>query len=94
MTDEDPTGWPAGAIAGSPRRGCDGDLDKIMSGGAVPSQWLQAHLDSLRWLAIACTVVYFCHFLIPVGVGTRTARLPMLRRERGGGRGPGSRRLA
>ena len=44
-------------------------LDKLMSGGVVPGQWLQAHLGSLRWLAIACTVVYFCHFLIPVGVG-------------------------
>jgi membrane-associated phospholipid phosphatase len=44
-------------------------LDKLMSGGVVPSQWLQAHLGSLRWLAVACTVVYFCHFLIPAGVG-------------------------
>jgi PAP2 superfamily len=44
-------------------------LDKVMFGGVVPSQWLQAHLGSLRWLAIACTVVYFCHFVIPVGVG-------------------------
>jgi hypothetical protein len=44
-------------------------LDKAMSGGMVSSQWLQAHLGSLRWLAIACTVVYFCHFLIPVGAG-------------------------
>lgn len=43
-------------------------LDKVMF-GVVPSQWLQAHLGSLRWLAIACTVVYFCHFVIPVGAG-------------------------
>src|SRR6266487_1150415 len=44
-------------------------VDKVMSGGVVPSQWLQAHLGSPRWLAIGCTVVYFCHFVIPVGVG-------------------------
>ena len=44
-------------------------LDKVMSGGVVPSQWLRAHLGSLRWLAVACTVVYFCHFVIPIGVG-------------------------
>ena len=44
-------------------------LDKVMAAGVVPSQWLQAHLGSLRWLAVACTVVYFCHFVIPVGVG-------------------------
>ena len=45
-------------------------LDKVVSGGVVPSQWLQAHLGSLRWLAIGVhAVVYFCHFVIPVGVG-------------------------
>ena len=44
-------------------------LDKAMFGGTDPSQWLQAHLGSLRWLAIACTIVYFGHFLIPIAVG-------------------------
>jgi membrane-associated phospholipid phosphatase len=44
-------------------------LDKAMFGGVEPSHWLQAQLGSLRWLAVACTVVYFCHFVIPVGVG-------------------------
>src|ERR1700728_2615333 len=43
--------------------------DKAMFGGTDPSQWLQAHLGSLHWLAVACTVVYFCHFVIPVAVG-------------------------
>jgi membrane-associated phospholipid phosphatase len=43
--------------------------DEFMFGGADPSEWLQAHLGSLRWLAIACTVVYFCHFIVPVAVG-------------------------
>jgi membrane-associated phospholipid phosphatase len=43
--------------------------DKAMFGGTDPSQWLQAHLGSLHWLAVACTVVYFCHFLIPIAVG-------------------------
>ena len=44
-------------------------LDKVMFGGTDPSQWLQAHLGSLHWLAIACTVVYFGHFLIPFAAG-------------------------
>jgi membrane-associated phospholipid phosphatase len=43
--------------------------DKALFGGTDPSQWLQAHLGSLHWLAIACTVVYFCHFIIPIAVG-------------------------
>ena len=43
--------------------------DKAIFGGTDPSQWLQAHLGSLHWLAVACTVVYFCHFLIPIAVG-------------------------
>ncbi len=43
--------------------------DEFMFGGTDPSRWLQAHLGSLRWLAIACTVVYFCHFVIPIAVG-------------------------
>jgi membrane-associated phospholipid phosphatase len=44
-------------------------IDKALFGGTDPSQWLQAHLGSLHWLAIACTVVYFCHFVIPIAVG-------------------------
>jgi membrane-associated phospholipid phosphatase len=44
-------------------------LDRALFGGTDPSQWLQAHLGTLHWLAVACTVVYFCHFLIPITVG-------------------------
>jgi len=44
-------------------------VDRALTGGTDPSQWLQAQLGTVRWLAIACTVVYFCHFLIPVAVG-------------------------
>lgn len=44
-------------------------VDRLLFGGTDPSQWLQEHLGSLRWLAIACTVVYFCHFVIPITVG-------------------------
>jgi membrane-associated phospholipid phosphatase len=44
-------------------------VDRALFGGTDPTQWLQAHLGSLRWLAIACTVVYFCHFIIPIAVG-------------------------
>jgi len=44
-------------------------IDKALFGGTDPSQWVQAHLGSLHWLAVACTVVYFCHFIIPITVG-------------------------
>jgi hypothetical protein len=37
--------------------------------GRSPNQVLQEHLGDLRWLAIACTIVYFCHFLYPLLVG-------------------------
>jgi len=43
--------------------------DKALFWGTDPSQWVQAHLGSLHWLAVACTVVYFGHFLIPIAVG-------------------------
>jgi len=43
--------------------------DTVMFGGTDPSRWLQEHLGSARWLAIACTVVYFCHFVIPIAAG-------------------------
>jgi membrane-associated phospholipid phosphatase len=43
--------------------------DEAMFGGTDPSRWLQAHLGSLHWLAVACTAVYFCHFLLPIAVG-------------------------
>ncbi len=43
--------------------------DRDLFGGTDPSQWIQAHLGSLHWLAVACTVVYFCHFIIPITVG-------------------------
>jgi membrane-associated phospholipid phosphatase len=44
-------------------------IDKAIFGGTDPTQFLQAHLGSLRWLAIACTIVYFGHFLIPIAAG-------------------------
>jgi len=44
-------------------------IDRALFGGTDPSQWLQAHLGKLHWLAIACTVVYFGHFIIPIAVG-------------------------
>ena len=44
-------------------------LDRVLFGGTDPSQWLQARLGSLHWLAVVCTVVYFCHFVIPITVG-------------------------
>jgi membrane-associated phospholipid phosphatase len=44
-------------------------IDKTLFGGTDPSQWVQAHLGSLHWLAVACTAVYFCHFVVPIAVG-------------------------
>jgi membrane-associated phospholipid phosphatase len=44
-------------------------IDRALFGGTDPSRWLQAHLGQLHWLAVACTVVYFCHFLIPIATG-------------------------
>jgi len=44
-------------------------IDRALFGGTDPSQWVQAQLGSLHWLAVACTVVYFCHFIIPIAVG-------------------------
>jgi membrane-associated phospholipid phosphatase len=44
-------------------------LDRALFGGTDPTRWVQAHLGSLHWLAVACTVVYFCHFVIPIAVG-------------------------
>jgi len=43
--------------------------DRALFWGTDPSQWVQAHLGSLHWLAVACTVVYFGHFLLPIAVG-------------------------
>jgi membrane-associated phospholipid phosphatase len=37
--------------------------------GRSPNEILQRHFGDLRWLIIACTVVYFCHFLYPLLVG-------------------------
>ncbi len=43
--------------------------ESALFGGVNPSAWLQAHLGSVHWLVIACTVVYFCHFAFPIAVG-------------------------
>jgi membrane-associated phospholipid phosphatase len=43
--------------------------DRALFGGTDPSQWVQAHLGGWHWLAVACTVIYFCHFVIPIAVG-------------------------
>jgi membrane-associated phospholipid phosphatase len=43
--------------------------DRALFGGTDPSQWVQAHLGGWHWLAVVCTVIYFCHFVIPIAVG-------------------------
>jgi len=43
--------------------------DRALFFGHDPSEFVQAHLGSLHWLAVACTVVYFCHFVVPIAVG-------------------------
>jgi membrane-associated phospholipid phosphatase len=44
-------------------------IERDLFFGRSPNQVLQSHLGDLRWLAIACTIVYFCHFLYPLLVG-------------------------
>ena len=48
------------------------DLAQLETGvflGHDPTAVLQSHLGTSRALIIACTVVYFCHFIFPLGVG-------------------------
>jgi membrane-associated phospholipid phosphatase len=44
-------------------------IERDLFFGRSPNQILQEHFGDLRWLAIACTIVYFCHFLYPLLVG-------------------------
>ncbi len=44
-------------------------LERDLFFGRSPNQELQLHLGDLKWLAVVCTIVYFCHFLYPLLVG-------------------------
>ena len=44
-------------------------IERALFLGRDPSEVLQRHFGALHWLAIACTVIYFCHFLFPIAVG-------------------------
>jgi hypothetical protein len=44
-------------------------VERGLFDGRSPNEVLQRHFGDLRWLIIACTVVYFCHFLYPLLVG-------------------------
>jgi membrane-associated phospholipid phosphatase len=44
-------------------------VERDLFDGRSPNELLQRHFGDLRWLAIACTIVYFCHFLYPLLVG-------------------------
>jgi membrane-associated phospholipid phosphatase len=44
-------------------------IERDLFFGRSPNAVVQQHLGDLRWLAIACTIVYFCHFLYPLLVG-------------------------
>ena len=44
-------------------------IERELFAGRDPSEVLQRHFGGLHWLVIACTVIYFCHFLFPVAVG-------------------------
>ncbi|MFN2452553.1 MAG: phosphatase PAP2 family protein [Candidatus Dormibacteria bacterium] len=49
-----------------------GDLAGIETGlflGHDPTAFLQSHIGLSHTLALVCTVVYFCHFIFPLGVG-------------------------
>jgi membrane-associated phospholipid phosphatase len=45
------------------------DVERALFNGQIPSHLLQSTLGAPQWLTIACTVVYFCHFVFPVAVG-------------------------
>jgi membrane-associated phospholipid phosphatase len=44
-------------------------IERVIFFGQMPGAVLQRAFGSLRWLIIACAVIYFCHFLFPIGVG-------------------------
>ena len=44
-------------------------VERELFAGRDPSEVLQRHFGGLHWLLIACTVIYFCHFLFPIAVG-------------------------
>ncbi|GAC1338238.1 MAG: phosphatase PAP2 family protein [Candidatus Dormibacteria bacterium] len=48
------------------------DLARLETGlfaGHNPTAFLQSHIPASHPLVIACTVIYFCHFVFPLGVG-------------------------
>ena len=55
----------------APHVGDLASLEKSVFFGHLPSQWLQSLTsgDALHILALAATVVYFCHFVVPLLVG-------------------------
>ena len=52
-----------------PQTGSMVRIERALFAGRDPGEVLQRHLGGLHWLVIACTVVYFCHFLFPVAAG-------------------------
>ena len=44
-------------------------IERALFAGRDPNEVLQRHFGGLHWLLIACTVIYFCHFLFPIAVG-------------------------
>ena len=52
-----------------PQTGSMVHIERTLFGGRDPSEVLQRHFGGLHWLLIACTVIYFCHFLFPIAVG-------------------------
>lgn len=44
-------------------------IERTLFDGRDPGEVLQRHFAGLHWLIIACTIIYFCHFLYPLAVG-------------------------
>jgi membrane-associated phospholipid phosphatase len=44
-------------------------IERELFAGRDPTEILQRHFGGLHWLAVVCTVIYFCHFLFPIAVG-------------------------
>lgn len=53
----------------SPQVGSMAGIESTLFAGQNPTAFLQQHVGTPTWLAVVCTVVYFCHFILPVTVG-------------------------
>ena len=44
-------------------------VEKALFFGRVPTAELQRLIGSPQWLTVVCTIIYFCHFVLPMTIG-------------------------